>query len=91
MAIVFIPTEKAIRGYAWYEDTGRFFLYRELGELYLMDRYEKKVRFFPHLFSLFDWCETQGYGTPKFKQEVCNISGSCDIIAEQSKLKVGVE
>ena len=56
-----------------------------------MDRYEKKVRFFPHLFSLFDWCETQGYGTPKFKQEVCNISGSCDIIAEQSKLKVGVE
>ena len=91
MAIIFIPTEQAIRGHAWYDNTGRFFLYREVSELYLMDRQEKKLRVFPHLFNLFDWCEENGQGTPKFRQEVCHISSSYDIIAEQLKLKAGAE
>ena len=70
MAIVFTPTEHAIRGNAWYYDTGRFFLYRKILELYLMDRQEKKLKVFPHLYSLLGWCEEEGYETPKFRQEV---------------------
>ena len=67
---MFTPTEHAIRGTAWYDDTGRFFLYRRVWELYLTDRQEKKLRVFPYLFSLFDWCEESGYGSPKFRQEL---------------------
>ena len=91
MAIRFTPTEYAIEGHAWYDDTGRFFLYRKVSELYLMDRQEKKLKGFPYLFSFFDWCEENGHGTPKFRQEICQPSSNCDIIAEQSKLKAGAK
>ena len=70
MSIMFTPTENAIRGYAWYDDTGRFFLYRRLGELYLTDRQEKKLIVFPYLFSFYAWCEESGQGIPKFRQEI---------------------